>query len=83
MCQQSEVQTRAGDMAVLSCPHFCPQNHTEATVRWTSHAPWWLNVTSDMPPAEQVQMGVLVDRGSLVILSVSERHRGNYSCSVG
>lgn len=70
-------------MAVLTCPPFLSQNHTEATVMWTSHAPWRLNLTSDMPPAEQVQMGVMVHRGNLVILRVSERHQGNYSCSVG
>lgn len=83
MCQQREVQIKAGDMVVLCCPLYSQQNHTEATVTWTSHAPRRLNVTTNTPPAEQVQMGVLVHKGNLVILRVSGRHQGNYSCSVG
>ncbi|XP_075903907.1 interleukin-1 receptor-like 1 isoform X2 [Nelusetta ayraudi] len=79
--QQKEVHVKAGDMAVLSCPLFT-RNHVEATVKWTSHAPWGPNLTSNMSPAEQMQMGVLVDRGNLAILSVSQHHQGNYSCSV-
>lgn len=70
-------------MEVLNCILFSQQNHSESTVMWTSNAPWRLNLTSNMPPVEQVRMGVLVHKGSLVILSVSRRQQGNYSCSVG
>lgn len=79
--QPKDVHVKAGDMAVLSCP-LVKQNHVDATVKWTSHAPWGPNLNSDMTPAEQMQAGVLVHRGNLAILSVSQHHQGNYSCSV-
>lgn len=79
VCDATKVRIKAGDMAVLTCPLSSPQNSTRATVKWTSHA---LNLTSNTPLAQQKQMGVLAHKGNLVILSVSGRHQGNYSCSV-
>lgn len=76
MRSQVEVRVKAGDMVVLDC-----QNGT--TVEWTSHTSWGTNLTIDMSSAEQRQMGVLMHEESLLILSVSLNHQGNYSCSVG
>ncbi|KAA8595858.1 hypothetical protein FQN60_011149 [Etheostoma spectabile] len=40
-----------------------------------------MDLTNNVPSAEQRQMGMLIHERSLVILSASVNHQGNYSCT--
>ncbi|XP_022624036.1 interleukin-1 receptor type 1-like [Seriola dumerili] len=76
-----EQYVRRGEMVLLQCPSTCYQKG-DAKVIWTSYTAQKMDLTN-MSSAEQKQMGVLVHQNSLVILSASVDHHGNYSCSVG
>ncbi|XP_068586732.1 interleukin-18 receptor 1-like [Cebidichthys violaceus] len=78
----TETYIKAGEMVALYCPHDRGSSHGDAKVIWTSYITQEMDLT-DMSSAEQRQMGVLVYGRSLVILSASVNHRGNYSCSLG
>ncbi|KAM7014977.1 uncharacterized protein LKV04_013008 [Tautogolabrus adspersus] len=68
-------------MVALWCPHYKGSN--DAKVIWTSHTTQELDLSSNMSAAELRRVGVLVDGRTLVILSASAKHQGNYSCSQG
>ncbi|XP_056234295.1 interleukin-18 receptor 1-like [Seriola aureovittata] len=76
-----EQYVRRGEMVLLQCPSTCNQKG-DAKVIWSSYTAQKMDLTN-MSSAEQKQMGVLVHQNSLVILSASVDHQGNYSCSVG
>ncbi|KAK9542973.1 hypothetical protein VZT92_000791 [Zoarces viviparus] len=78
----TETYVKAGEMVALYCPHDRGSSRGDAKVIWTSYTTQEMDLT-DMSSAEQRQMGVLVHGRSLVILSASVNHRGNYSCSLG
>ncbi|XP_075933974.1 interleukin-18 receptor 1-like [Anarhichas minor] len=78
----TETYVKAGEMVALYCPHGRGSSRGDAKVIWTSYTTQEMDLT-DMSSAEQRQMGVLVYGRSLVILSASVNHRGNYSCSLG
>ncbi|XP_037610983.1 interleukin-1 receptor type 1-like isoform X2 [Sebastes umbrosus] len=77
-----EIRVKAGEMVALYCPRDRGYNPGDAKVMWTSYTTQEMDLTN-MSPAEQRQMGVLVHGRSLVIFSASVNHRGNYSCSLG
>ncbi|CAI5645089.1 unnamed protein product [Oreochromis niloticus] len=54
-------------------------NHSE--ILWRSFTMQGMHLHNNTPAAEHRQMGVMVQRGILVILNASEKHEGNYSCS--
>ncbi|XP_070761970.1 interleukin-1 receptor type 1-like [Enoplosus armatus] len=70
---------KAGEMVALQCPL---RGHGDAKLIWTSDTTKEMNLTN-MSSAEQRQMDVLIHERSLVILSASVNHQGNYSCSLG
>nr|QJD09007.1 interleukin 1 receptor 5 [Cyclopterus lumpus] len=76
-----QTYVRAGDMVALYCRHDS-SSHRDAKVIWTSSRTQERDL-SDMSSAEQTRMGLLVRGRSLVILSASVNHQGNYSCSLG
>ncbi|XP_049910272.1 interleukin-18 receptor 1-like isoform X2 [Epinephelus moara] len=80
-CQRPrDVNVKAGEMVALYCRSDRRNNHAE--VIWRSYTTQEMNLTA-MPSAEQTQTGLLVHGRSLVILSASIKHQGNYSCSQG
>ena len=85
MCpgRPEEKYVRAGEMVALQCPCYRGYNHGNGRLIWASHTTQEMDLTSDMSSAEQMEMGVLVHGRSLVILSASVNHQGNYSCSQG
>nr|XP_046247507.1 interleukin-18 receptor accessory protein-like isoform X2 [Scatophagus argus] len=86
VCSQrpSQIYIKAGELVALQCPLDRRSNHSEAKVVWTSNTTRKIDLTDSMSSAEQRQMqGVLVHGRSLVILSVSVNHQGNYACSLG
>ncbi|XP_033486238.1 interleukin-1 receptor type 2-like [Epinephelus lanceolatus] len=77
-----DVNVKAGEMVALYCRPDRRNNHGDAGVIWRSYTTQEMNLTA-MSSAEQAQMGLLVHGRSLVILSASIKHQGNYSCSQG
>ncbi|XP_049910280.1 interleukin-18 receptor 1-like isoform X3 [Epinephelus moara] len=84
LCPQRprDVNVKAGEMVALYCRRDRRNNHGDAGVIWRSYTTQEMNLTA-MSSAEQTQMGLLVHGRSLVILSASVKHQGNYSCSQG
>ncbi|XP_029310785.1 X-linked interleukin-1 receptor accessory protein-like 2 isoform X1 [Cottoperca gobio] len=84
VCPRSSkvIYVKAGEMVALYCT-LNKGHNPGAEVIWTSYTIQGRNLTSSMSSAEQRQMGVLVHGRSLVILSATVNHRGNYSCSLG
>ncbi|XP_071344864.1 interleukin-18 receptor 1-like [Trachinotus anak] len=78
-----EIYSEAGEMVMLQCPRYRGYNHGDTKLVWTGHTTQRTYVTNNMSSAELKQMGVLVYGKSLVILSASVNHQGNYSCAVG
>ncbi|XP_074521753.1 X-linked interleukin-1 receptor accessory protein-like 2 isoform X2 [Halichoeres trimaculatus] len=78
-----EVHIKAGEMVALQCPYYRGLSQSRDELIWTNHTGQELDLSSNMSSAEQSQMGVLIHGRSLVILSVSVDHQGNYSCSFG
>ncbi|KAG8001290.1 Interleukin-18 receptor 1, partial [Nibea albiflora] len=74
-----EVYVKAGDLVVLKCP--CRRCDNAKSI-WTSYTTQKMDLTK-MSSAEQMRMGVLIHGRSLVILSASVNHQGNYSWSLG
>ncbi|XP_039991416.1 interleukin-1 receptor-like 1 isoform X2 [Xiphias gladius] len=79
--RHSEIHSKAGEVVALLCP-YTGYNQSHTKLVWTSHTPERMFVTN-MSSADLSQMGVLVHGRSLVILSASVNHQGNYSCSLG
>ncbi|XP_074475297.1 interleukin-18 receptor 1-like [Sebastes fasciatus] len=77
-----EIRVKAGEMVALYCPRDRGYNPDDAKVMWTSYTTQEMDLTN-MSPAEQRQMGVLLHGRSFVILSASVNQQGNYSCSLG
>uniref|UniRef100_UPI0037E85B5A interleukin-1 receptor type 1-like n=1 Tax=Semicossyphus pulcher TaxID=241346 RepID=UPI0037E85B5A len=77
-----EICVKAGEMVALHCPHHKEVNPSDANLIWTSHTSQEMNLTGNTTSAEQRRMGVLLHGRSLVILSASVNHQGNYSCSL-
>ncbi|XP_056269647.1 interleukin-18 receptor 1-like isoform X2 [Pseudoliparis swirei] len=77
-----QTYVRAGEMVALYCRHDRRSSHGDAKVIWTSSSSQERDL-ADMSSAEQTQMGLLVRGRSLVILSASVNHQGNYSCFPG
>ncbi|XP_030581960.1 interleukin-1 receptor accessory protein-like isoform X2 [Archocentrus centrarchus] len=80
--RSQELHVKAGEMAILHCPHYRGYSDREADVFWTSHTVHKTNFFNNMSTsAERRQMGVQVHGRILVILRASVNHQGNYSCS--
>ncbi|TMS13338.1 Interleukin-18 receptor accessory protein [Larimichthys crocea] len=76
-----EIYVKAGDLVALECP--CKgSNCVDAKPIWTSYTTQEMDLTK-MSSAERMQMGMLIHGRSLVILTASVNHQGNYSCSLG
>ncbi|KAL6112872.1 il18r1 [Pungitius sinensis] len=69
-------------MVALYCPQDSGSSHDDAKVIWISSTTHETTLT-DTSPAEQRKMGLLIHGRSLVILSASLNHQGNYLCSLG
>lgn len=78
-----EIHSKAGEMVALYCPRNRGYNHADTKLVWTSHTTQRTYVTNNMSSDELTQMGVVLHGRSLVILSVSINHQGNYSCAMG
>ncbi|XP_076587251.1 interleukin-18 receptor 1-like [Chaetodon auriga] len=78
-----EIYVKAGELVALQCPHYRGYNHRDAKLIWTSHTSLEMDLSNTTSPVEQSQMGMLRQGRSLVILSVTVNHQGNYSCSLG
>ncbi|XP_041790781.1 interleukin-1 receptor-like 1 isoform X2 [Chelmon rostratus] len=78
-----EVNVKAGEMVALQCPHHRGYNHGDAKPTWTSYTTQLTDLNANTSSVERSRMGVLLHGRSLVILSVSVNHQGNYSCSLG
>ncbi|XP_070821668.1 interleukin-18 receptor 1-like [Chaetodon trifascialis] len=78
-----EIFVKAGELVALQCPHYRGYNHRDAKLIWTSHTSQEMDLSNTTSPVEQSQMAMLLHGRSLVILSVSVNHQGNYSCSLG
>ncbi|KAL6112873.1 il18r1 [Pungitius sinensis] len=78
----TEAYVKAGEMVALYCPQDSGSSHDDAKVIWISSTTHETTLT-DTSPAEQRKMGLLIHGRSLVILSASLNHQGNYSCAFG
>ncbi|XP_035538285.1 interleukin-1 receptor-like 1 isoform X1 [Morone saxatilis] len=80
VCPQTarKIYVRTGELVALQCPHYRGYKHNDNKLIWTSYTTQEMNLTAEKRP-----MGILVHGSSLVILSVSVFHQGNYSCSLG
>ncbi|XP_034730484.1 interleukin-1 receptor-like 1 isoform X2 [Etheostoma cragini] len=68
-------------MVALYCPHYIGYDCGDAKLIWTSYTTQVMDLTNNVSSAEQRQMGMLIHERSLVILSASVNHQGNYSCT--
>uniref|UniRef100_A0A8C6TEQ7 Ig-like domain-containing protein n=1 Tax=Neogobius melanostomus TaxID=47308 RepID=A0A8C6TEQ7_9GOBI len=73
-----EVYVRVGDLVVLHCPNIRMSN-TKTPPSWTSFTPHERNLANEMNSTSPF----LIHERSLVLLSASIDHQGNYSCSMG
>uniref|UniRef100_A0A8C4H1B9 Interleukin-1 receptor accessory protein n=1 Tax=Dicentrarchus labrax TaxID=13489 RepID=A0A8C4H1B9_DICLA len=73
-----KIYVKTGELVALQCPHYTGNKHNDTKLIWTSYTTQERDLT-----AEQRPVGILVHGRSLVILSVSVFHQGNYSCSLG
>ncbi|XP_078101988.1 interleukin-1 receptor accessory protein-like isoform X2 [Sander vitreus] len=78
-----EIYVKEGEMVALYCPRYRGYDHGDAKLIWTRYTTQDMDLTNNVSSAEQRQMGILVHERSLVILSASVNHQGNYSCSQG
>ncbi|XP_058485937.1 interleukin-18 receptor 1-like [Solea solea] len=78
-----EISVKAGEMVALQCPYYRNWKQGGSTVTWTSHTAQREYVINKVSRSELKQMGVLLNRRSLVILSATANHQGTYSCSLG
>uniref|UniRef100_A0A3Q1CGG9 Interleukin 18 receptor 1 n=1 Tax=Amphiprion ocellaris TaxID=80972 RepID=A0A3Q1CGG9_AMPOC len=74
-----EIHRQAGDIAAL----YCEVKHGDAKILWKRDDNQSVILYNNMSSDEQRQIGVVVHKQSLVILSASVNHQGNYTCSVG
>ncbi|XP_037552716.1 interleukin-18 receptor 1-like [Nematolebias whitei] len=72
------VNVKVGDMVELHCGS-CELN--DSVTLWRRENEPTVFLYSNMSAAEQDQLGVIVHQNVLVILSTSENHGGNYSCT--
>ncbi|XP_032357502.1 interleukin-1 receptor type 1 isoform X2 [Etheostoma spectabile] len=76
-----EIFVKDGEIVALYCPRYRGYDHGDAKLTWTSYTTQVMDLTNNVPSAEQRQMGMLIHERSLVILSASVNHQGNYSCT--
>ncbi|XP_021178202.2 interleukin-1 receptor type 1 [Fundulus heteroclitus] len=72
-----EIYVKAGDLVVLHCGEC---KHDGTLMVWTKETDQKMHLDSNMSASEQQQLGLVVYQNSLVILSASVNHQGNYSC---
>lgn len=74
-----EVYVKAGEMVSL----LCPRRQNQQKLLWTSPILPEGDVDVELSEDGFRRTGLLVGGKSLVVLSASVSHQGNYSCSVG
>ncbi|XP_054901046.1 interleukin-18 receptor 1-like [Poeciliopsis prolifica] len=72
-----EVYVRTGDLVMLQCGK-CKYDGT--VVLWKLEAGQKTQLYSNMSASEQQRLGLVLFQDSLVILSATLNHQGNYSC---
>ncbi|XP_034730496.1 X-linked interleukin-1 receptor accessory protein-like 2 [Etheostoma cragini] len=73
-----EIFVKDGEMVVLYCPRY---RGYDGKLIWTSYTTQVMDLTNNVSSAEQRQIAMLIHERSLVILSASVNHQGNYSCT--
>ncbi|XP_038139120.1 uncharacterized protein LOC119782293 [Cyprinodon tularosa] len=81
VCSLRPIYIRTGEMVVLRCPL---KKDANATLLWTTPSRQGKTLTSSMSAgsADLGQMDMMPRGRSLVILTASMKHHGNYSCSI-
>ncbi|XP_065327625.1 uncharacterized protein LOC134617143 [Pelmatolapia mariae] len=79
VCPQSPKEIRVKEGEIVA-EYFNECDHNE--ILWSSFTKQGMHLHNNTPAAEHRQMGVMVQQGILVILSASDKHEGNYSCSL-
>uniref|UniRef100_A0A3Q2CR04 Uncharacterized LOC107082512 n=1 Tax=Cyprinodon variegatus TaxID=28743 RepID=A0A3Q2CR04_CYPVA len=81
VCSLRPIYIRTGEMVVLRCPL---KKDANATLLWTtpSRQGKTLTISVSAGSADLGQMDMMPRGRSLVILTVSMKHHGNYSCSI-
>ncbi|XP_032415727.1 interleukin-18 receptor 1-like [Xiphophorus hellerii] len=73
----NKIYVRAGDLVMLQCEE-CKYDGT--VVLWKLETGQKTQLYSNMSASEQQRLGLVLYQNSLVILSASLNHQGNYSC---
>lgn len=81
VCSLRPIYIRTGEMVVLRCPL---KKDANATLLWTTPSRQGKMLTSSVSAgsADIGQMDMMPRGRSLVILTASMKHHGNYSCSI-
>uniref|UniRef100_A0A3Q1F7W3 Interleukin 18 receptor 1 n=1 Tax=Acanthochromis polyacanthus TaxID=80966 RepID=A0A3Q1F7W3_9TELE len=74
-----EIHRQAGEIVAL----YCDLENGDAEILWKWDNNQSVILYNNMSSAEQMQIGVVLHRESLVILNASVNHQGKYACSVG
>uniref|UniRef100_A0A3B3V1N8 Ig-like domain-containing protein n=1 Tax=Poecilia latipinna TaxID=48699 RepID=A0A3B3V1N8_9TELE len=74
-----EIYVRAGDLVMLQCGE-CKYDGT--VVLWKLETGQKTQLYSNMSASEQQRLGLVLYQDSLVILSASSNHQGNYTCQM-
>uniref|UniRef100_A0A3B5KQQ6 Uncharacterized protein n=1 Tax=Xiphophorus couchianus TaxID=32473 RepID=A0A3B5KQQ6_9TELE len=72
-----EIYANAGDLVMLNCRE---SKHDGTVMLWKMEKDQEMHLYSNMSASEQQKLGLIFYRRSLVILSASTNHQGNYSC---
>ncbi|XP_023187933.1 interleukin-18 receptor 1-like isoform X2 [Xiphophorus maculatus] len=72
-----EIYANAGDLVMLNCRE---SKHDGTVMLWKMEKDQKMHLYSNMSASEQQKLGLIFYRRSLVILSASTNHQGNYSC---
>ncbi|XP_053721890.1 interleukin-1 receptor accessory protein-like isoform X1 [Synchiropus splendidus] len=80
LCDLQKSYVTRGELVALHCPSFSDSDGSNTT--WTSYTSLPKDL-SQMSAAEQREAEVLLHQDHFVIFSASEKHQGNYSCTVG
>ncbi|KAM4743685.1 uncharacterized protein FYW61_021983 [Anableps anableps] len=73
-----EIYVNAGDLVMLQCEKY---KRDGTVMLWKMETDLKRQLYSNMSASEQQQLGLVLYQNSLVILSASLNHQGNYSCS--
>ncbi|KAM4743686.1 interleukin-18 receptor 1-like [Anableps anableps] len=73
-----EIYVNAGDLVMLQCEDC---KHDGTVMLWKMETDLKRQLYSNVSASEQQQLGLVLYQNSLVILSASLNHQGNYSCS--